>query len=128
MGVLVRMARLSVGAALALAMTVGAARADSLDELDKLAGAQATDAAMALARDQIGRGELLEAIATLERALFVHPEAKHALLWHAALLCRVDDRDGAAAELGRLKKDDFGGHEWRDVLAPCGDAIVRGGH
>ncbi|MEG3148635.1 hypothetical protein U1769_01965 [Sphingomonas sp. ZT3P38] len=37
-------------------------------------------------------------MATLERVLMGHADADAALLLHASLLCRLDDRDGARAE------------------------------
>jgi hypothetical protein len=77
-------------------------------------------AAMALARSLAGSGDLVQAAATLERVLIEFPEDDAALLFHATLLCRLDDRAGARAELASLRGVDPTGSEWTQVTAACG--------
>ena len=99
---------------------IASARAETVEQLDwlsQMAGQPASG--LKLASDQAARGELLDALATLERVLTAHPEAKEAQLRHASLLCRVDDREGAAAEFSRLKKRDFGKQAWAEATASC---------
>jgi len=96
------------------------ANAQSLDALDQLISASAKPAdAIALARLQADSGALLDALATLERTLLSDPANKPASLLHASILCRIDDRDGAAAEFARLKSKDFKKPEWAAARAPC---------
>lgn len=112
----------SVAFALMAASTVfpPPASAQSLEALDQLILASAKPAdAMALARLQAGSGALLDALATLERVLLTDAANKPASLLHASILCRIDDRDGAAAEFARLKPKDFKKPEWTAARAPC---------
>jgi hypothetical protein len=96
------------------------AAAQSLEALDQLVLASAKPAdGLALARSQAGSGALLDALATLERVLLTDPGSKPASLLHASILCRIDDRDGAAAEFARLKAKDFKKPEWAAARAPC---------
>jgi hypothetical protein len=98
-------------------------RADEVSDLDLLS--RATDdskTGLALARDQIGSGDLSGAMATLERLQINHPETDEAQLLHASLLCRLDDRSGAASEFAALHKRDFSNRDWKDANAPCADA------
>ena len=53
-----------------------------------------------MAQSQVSAGALLEAIATLDRVLATDPKHKLAKLLRASLLCRVDDRSGAAVASG----------------------------
>ena len=96
------------------------ATAQSLEALDQLVLASAKPAdGLTLARSQAGSGALLDALATLERVLLTDPGNKPAQLFHASILCRIDDRDGAAAEFARLKSKDFKKPEWAAARAPC---------
>ncbi|MFM5895423.1 MAG: tetratricopeptide repeat protein [Novosphingobium sp.] len=96
------------------------AAAQSLEALDQLVLASAKPAdGLALARSQAGSGALLDALATLERVLLTDPGNKPASLLHASILCRIDDRDGAAAEFARLKAKDYKKPEWAAARAPC---------
>ena len=97
---------------------------EKLDWLSQMAGQPALG--LQLASDQAGRGELLEALGTLERLLATHPEAQEAQLRHANLLCRVDDREGAAAEFSRLKERDFRKQAWTEAKAPCTSSGGKG--
>jgi len=78
-----------------------------------------TGPGIALARRQIGEGDLMAAVATLERVLMAHADADAALLLHATLLCRLDDRDGARAELAALDRP-VPGPAWAEMIAACG--------
>ncbi len=63
---------------------------------------------------------LLAALAALERLMIVHPEAHGALLQHASLLCRLDDRNGAKVEFDQLDRSEFPAAAWSTATAPCG--------
>ncbi len=108
-------------AAIPLALApLAPAAADSLAQLDLLATASEDPVqGLALARQQAAGGALLEALATLERTLAAHPKTKPALLLHASLLCRLDDRAGGEVEFARLKKGDFKKPDWAAARAPC---------
>ena len=94
--------------------------AQTIEDLDRLVLASVKPAdGLALARSQAGAGELLDALATLDRVLAVDPKHKQAKLLHASILCRIDDREGAAVEFSRLKSKDFKKAEWNSALAPC---------
>lgn len=100
------------------------AQADPVAELDALSKASAqAGPGVALARRQIGDGDLMGAVATLERVLMAHADADDALLLHASLLCRLDDRDGAKAELAELDRP-VANQAWSEVMAACG-AVPR---
>src|SRR5688572_21194691 len=82
--------------------------AETLEELDALSDLSANEeAGIAAASEQAGRGEYLEALATLERVLAVHPKSRAARLIHAIYLCRVDDRRGGLVEIDRLKEKHY---------------------
>lgn len=102
------------------AASLAHASVDPAAELDSLSRAS-TDVApgLALARKQIGGGDLLGAMATLERVLIGHPEADEALLLHASLLCRLDDRQGALIEFDELRGREFPDQIWAEATAPC---------
>lgn len=103
-----------------LLLTGSPALADSIAELETLSRGTATaEAGLALARKQAAGGDLLGAMATLERVLISHPEAEEALLQHASLLCRLDDREGALIELDELRGEQFPDKVWTDATAPC---------
>ena len=102
------------------------AQADPAAELDALSRESVQVVpGVALARRQIGEGDLLAAVATLERVLMGNANADNALLLHASLLCRLDDRDGARAELAALDRP-VPGPAWAEVTAACG-AMPRPG-
>lgn len=95
-------------------------RAETIEELDVLAEASATEkSGIRLAQEQAGRGEILEAIATLERLLGEIPKSQSARLLHAVYLCRIDDQDGGAVELGKLKRKNFPDALWAEALGAC---------
>jgi len=112
-----------VALCLVLATTPIAAQTDPLRDLDSLAQTTADPGAgMALARQQVARGDLIGAVATTERILALHPESDDALLFHASLLCRLDDPEGARAELAELRGVRIDG-DWAPVIAACGPGI-----
>jgi hypothetical protein len=91
------------------------------DDADTLVtAAQQVDTGMALAQRQIGARDLLGAMGTLERVLFVHPEAVQPRLLYASLLCRVDDAEGANVELSLLGGQQIADADWAIVTAACG--------
>ena len=73
----------------------------------------------ALARRQIGRGELLGAMATLERVLFNFPNDDEARALHAGLLCSIDDRRGATVEFDALRGREIPTSLSDEARAPC---------
>lgn len=93
---------------------------DPLAELDAMSRASGEVApGIALARRQIANDELLGALATLERVLTYHPTSDEALLLHASLTCRVDDRGGALIEFEQLDRESLPARAWADATAPC---------
>lgn len=102
--------------------------AQSLEDLDQLVQGSVKPAdGLALARSQASSGGLLDALATLDRVLAVDPKHKQARLLHASLLCRIDDRDGAAVEFARLRSKDYKKADWSAALAPCAAATTAQG-
>lgn len=94
--------------------------AETLEELDALSDASTDEATgIAEAKEQAGRGEYLDALATLERVLAVHPRSYEALLIHALYLCEIDDPQGGLVELGKLKKKYYAKHVLSDARAHC---------
>jgi hypothetical protein len=103
-----------------LSLAGASAQAEPIAELEALSRGTATPAAgIALARKQMNGSDLLGALATLERVLISHPEVEEALLLHASLLCRLDDREGAVIELDELRGRPFPDRLWNDATAPC---------
>ncbi len=96
------------------------ARADTVAELDSLSLATASlSSGLGLAHSQIGRDDLLGALATLERMLINHPDTQQALLLHASLLCRLDDRSGSTIEFDNLRRRGIPDAVWNKATAPC---------
>ena len=119
--------RIVAGLLMAL-MVPQLALAQSLEELDQLVQGSTKPAdGLALARSQASTGGLLDALATLDRVLALDPKHKQARLLHASLLCRIDDRDGAAVEFGRLRAKDYKKADWSAALAPCAAATTGQG-
>jgi len=94
--------------------------AETLEELDAMAEV-ATDeeGGILFAQQQAQRGEFLEAIATLERVLALHPKSQAARLIHAIYLCQIDDKPGGAAELDKLKRKNFSDEIWSQAMMIC---------
>jgi hypothetical protein len=95
--------------------------AETLAELDALSDASLDEAAgIAAAREQAGRGAYLEALATLERVLAVHPKSREGRLIHAVYLCEIDDKRGGLVEIDRLKEKHYGRQLLDEARARCG--------
>jgi Tetratricopeptide repeat len=110
----------AIGLALSLPTLAQSARAQSVEDLDRLVLANAKPAdGLALARSQADSGALLEALATLDRVLTADPKHKQARLLHASILCRLDDPDGAKFEFSRIKSGDYKKADWAAAVAPC---------
>lgn len=109
-------------AALAQDSDTGAA----LDALS--AAAERPETALATAAAQEAEGDLLGAASTLERALLERPEADDVRLAYVTLLCRLDDRESARAELGALRSRPTSGGGWERMVTACGmefDKVTR---
>lgn len=103
-----------------VAQPFAAVHAETLPELDAMAEvAVDEEQGIAFAQEQSARGEYLEAIATLERVLALHPKSQAARLLHAVHLCKIDDQLGGAVELGKLKQKSFAPELWADALKLC---------
>lgn len=113
-----------VGLALACGSLTGLPlRAETLEELDALSDVAVDEVGgIAAAQEQAGRGEYLEALATLERVLAVHPKSAEARLIHAQYLCAIDDKRGGLVEIGKLKKKPYGEQRLAEARAMCGQA------
>ena len=111
---------IGVACLLAVLVVPQCAFAQSLEELDRLVLSSAKPAdGLALARSQAATGQFLDALATLERVLAVAPKDKQVRLLHASLLCRIDDRAGAAAEFAKLRAKDYKAPDWGSAQGPC---------
>ena len=111
-------ALLACGSPLSSAAPAAADPAAGLDALSR--ASEKVDTGMAAAEALWRAGDALGALAALERVLIVHPEAHGALLQHASLLCRLDDRDGAKVEFDQLARSEFPAAAWAAATAPCG--------
>lgn len=99
---------------------VTALRAETLEELDIMADVAVDEQkGIQYAQDQLSRDEYLEAIATLERVLALHPNSDSARLLHAVYLCQIDDQQGGAVEIGKLKKKNYSEALWADTVKLC---------
>ncbi len=104
----------------AFLLPTGALHAETLAELDALSdAAQDEGGAIAAAQDLAADGAYLEALATLERMLAVHPKSPEGRLLHALYLCRVDDQRGGQVEIAKLKEREFGSQTLADARAAC---------
>ena len=111
-------ARIILTASLSLAAV--SAQAETPDQLDALARATAQPTSgVALARKQIAAGDLLEALATLERVIINHPQSNEARLLHAGVMCRIDDRRGAMVELDGLRGRVIPESLWDEANTAC---------
>ena len=106
-------------AAIAIAASMPLA-AQTLEDLDVVADQSADEqSGIEAARLQIERGELLEALATLERVLTQFPKSAEARFNHALLLCWIDDPQGAEVEFGRLEEEDYAEGALDQAIANC---------
>ena len=117
-----KMLRFLLGLSAAAVLAPAAAAQEDADAL--AAATQQLDSGLALARRQIAAADLPGALGTLERVLFAHPEVVPPRLLYAALLCRLDDRQGAELELGLLAGKPIADADWAGVTAACG-AVPR---
>jgi hypothetical protein len=96
-------------------------RADTLEQLDQLTDASVSEAGgLALARQQAGSQQWLEALATLDRLLALHPKSKPARMLQVVYLCRIDDRPGGLVALAKLKKKQYPATDWAEAQMACG--------
>lgn len=101
--------------------------AQTLEGLDALSDQTADEmSGIETARQQTTRGELLEALATLERVLALYPESDEARFNHAMLLCWVDDPQGALVEFDRLDEDDYSPGALQQARDNCRSATSVG--
>jgi Flp pilus assembly protein TadD len=106
--------------ALVASVTASPLSAETAGELES--ASRATDdtaTGLSLARNQIESGELLEALATLERIMMNDPEDLEARALHAGLLCRIDDRRGAIMEFDLLRGLDVPQDVSDEARQPC---------
>jgi uncharacterized protein HemY len=106
-----------------LAAPAASAQTDPFSELDAMVDASAPGTGIALARRQIAAGELNGALGTLERVLMNDPRSDAALLLHVSLLCRVDDRPGARAEVAEMRGINLSHPGWAEVDVACGPGM-----
>ena len=103
-----------------LALVSIPASSQTLEQLDALSDKTADEqTGIALALQQTERGELLEALATIERVLTRFPGSAGARFNHAMLLCRVGDPQGALIEFDRLKDKDYPPGALKQAIANC---------
>ena len=96
---------------LAVAMAALAPAAPALAQItfeDVYAAPDDQDLNLAYARQQAQAGELLGAVAALERMLYSNPDWDSARLFYAGLLVRLDDVQGARREVGLLRDRPLG--------------------
>lgn len=92
----------------------------TLEQLDALSDETADEqTGIALALKQTERGELLEALATIERVLTLFPGSAEARFNHAMLLCRIGDPQGALIEFDRLKDKEYPPQQVKQAIANC---------
>lgn len=113
-----RVTRIVLAFALALAgVPAAAATIEDLDALSRVT--EQADSGIAFARSRIAEGDLLEALAALERVILNHPDSSEARLLHASLMCRLDDRRGALPEFEGLRGHDLPGAAVEAARRPC---------
>jgi tetratricopeptide (TPR) repeat protein len=96
------------------------ASSQTLVQLDALSDETADEkTGIALASKQTERGELLEALATIERVLARFPGSAEARFNHAMLLCSIGDPQGALIEFDRLKDKDYPVAALKQAIANC---------
>ncbi len=99
------------------------AASQTLNQLDVLSDQSADEqTGIELARTQTERGELLEALATIERVLTMFPASAEARFNHAMLLCWIGDPQGALVEFDRLKDKHYPPRMLKQAIANCRSA------
>jgi Tfp pilus assembly protein PilF len=104
-------------------MALGAvsAQAETPEELSLLADrATGEQTGIKLAQEQADRGDLLDALSTLERVLASNPRSTYARMLHAVYLCRIDDRFGGQVEISKFDKKTFSKQDIATARAQCG--------
>lgn len=97
--------------------------AQSFEELDRLSDISANEeSGITAAREQARRGAFLEALATLERVMAVHPRSANARMLHAYYLCAIDDLQGGRVEIDNMDEDDFGRDNLAELRQRCPNA------
>lgn len=120
MGIRTITGALCAALALIAALTAAPARAETAAQLDALTKATAAPASgVALARRQIAAGELLDALATLERVIINFPQSNEARMLHAGVMCRLDDRRGALVELDQMRNRQIPDALWAEANQAC---------
>lgn len=95
--------------------------AQDFTEIDALSDIATNEqAGITEASEQAAMGDLLEALATLERVLAVHPKSQGARLLHAVYLCDIDDKQGGIVALNQLKTKEIGEEALSAAYARCG--------
>ncbi len=122
--------RLTTGALLATGVLFAPAAVQAQEtseaELDALIDAsQTSTGALERAAALEGQGDLTGAAAALERALLVDPNASAARLHYAALLCRLDDAQGARVEMAKLDGQAIDDAAFGAANAACGGQLAR---
>lgn len=109
---------------LAIGVLAGSpAFADTPEQLDARSRAiEDPQAGVAFARREIRAGDLLGALATLEGVMLYHPQDAEARLFHAGLLCRLDDPQGSVVEFEDIQGEKFSDAIWADAASACDDA------
>lgn len=101
-------------------------QAQSFEEIDRLSDISAEEeTGIAAAREQAERGQLLEALATLERVMAVHPRSANARILHAYYLCAIDDQQGGMVEIDNMDEDDFGEENIEELRRRCPTAAAE---
>ena len=105
---------------LPLLLTCAAVSAQTVADLEDLSRAAEQPASgLSLAHKQAAEGRLLDALSTLERVIINHPASDDAWLYHASLLCQLDDRQGAMVEFESLHGHNISAGAWSEATAPC---------
>lgn len=109
-----------IGLCLALLLLGAAASAQTISDLEALSrAAEQPSSGVALARKQAAEGHLIDALSTLERVILNAPQSDDARLYHASLLCQLDDRQGATVEFEALRGHTIDANAWSAATAPC---------
>jgi Tfp pilus assembly protein PilF len=110
-------------ASVALAVAPLPAQGETIEELSLLADrATGEQTGIKLAQEQAERGDLLDALSTLERVLASNPHSNYARLLHAVYLCRIDDRMGGQVEISKFDKKSFPKQDLATARSQCGMA------
>lgn len=96
------------------------ALADTPAQLDRQLRATAkVPSGLGLVRQQMAGGDLVGALAAVERVIILDPLNAEARLLHASLLCRLDDRPGSRTEFDPMRGYDVPETMWREETSHC---------